>query len=79
MKESTIKTVIDGVSELIYSTAKALEMEQKHPGMCADTMDDNLKTLKERFYQLSSIRCQLEITCADVILENSTKVFIKIK
>ena len=70
MNKTEVKTIIDNLSSLIYSTMKELAAEQKYPGMDPDQMDDNLKILKERYYRLVKIRFDIEITCADVTLTN---------
>ncbi len=69
MKSSTIKSVTDGLSELIYDTLKSLQMVQFHPGADADMMDDEMRTAEERYTKLMRIRKKFELACSMAIIK----------
>lgn len=70
MNSHTIERVTNGLSELIYSTLKSLQMVQYNPGGCGpDMIDDELKTAAERYTKLMHIRKEFELACSMAIVK----------
>jgi hypothetical protein len=63
------KAIIDNLSRLIYNKLQLLSNEQKYPGSCVDTMDDNLKRYEKQYKGLKKIRDAFEILITDTIIK----------